>query len=143
MGFPPIDIELATRWGLTAKVVYGASRQFLTEGVHYTKGQPCHPKSYTEEGLVMLAERLGVPPAYKKNEGGAGEPVLLKVLRKCPNPLFVMCCHENRPVPIKVRHGKKIRPGRMLLCRLLQDRWECVDATHGVPLPPPASSQPL
>ncbi len=56
-------------------------------------------------------------------------PVLLRIIRMCPNPTFVVVkAPDGKVADVRVRHSRLLVPGKMLLCSPLPaGGWECAD----------------
>jgi hypothetical protein len=90
------------------------------------------------EGVENIRERLGLGEEAPKVEP-ATEPekeaafVNLRILRRCPNPTFVICqSPPPRPVavPVRVRRNKRLRPGMLIQCKGSGKDWKCVHAGY-------------
>lgn len=58
-----------------------------------------------------------------------GKPVMLRMVRICPNPIWVQVeTPERKTAHVRVRHSRLLTPGKKLACCLLPDgSWECAD----------------
>lgn len=166
------DSTLADALGLPADVVAKHRSRHLTEGVHYTRAAESGRIDYTDAGLSAIAQALcpaekkekgppapaptssntaATPPpaqAPKKKEMAAppqpGKPVLCRLLRQYPNPLFADVLADGKREMIRVRNNTLLDVRKRLLCRKWPDgRWECVQGAQAVklkPLPPTAEA---
>lgn len=87
-----------------------------------------------EHGRENVAKMLGLDapakPASAPPEADSKAFVPLKVLRRCPNPIWVLC--QSPPpsvaVQVRVRRNNRLRPGMLLQCQGSGKEWKCVHA---------------
>jgi hypothetical protein len=89
------------------------------------------------DGVENIRERLGLgeeapkPAPVQSIASPDVTFVPLRVLRRCPNPTFVIC--QSPPpkpvaVQVRVRRNKRLRPGMLIQCRGSGTDWKCVHA---------------
>lgn len=155
-----VDIELGRQWGVSALVVQTAAAEHLKEGLHVVweeTGNGQRRKTYTQAGLVLLWNLLGVPaeekapekapdlaperadaekgpvpnPAAEKPATATQRPVptMLPIVRICPNPIWVLVqTPDKKTAHVQVRHSRLLVPGKKLACAPLPNgTWECAD----------------
>lgn len=148
------DEQLAGQLGLPADVVKIHRNSKLTEGVHYTRSDGGRIE-YTPEGIAatkaaLEPEKKEGPPLEppcptEKKEGpppAPGKAMLVKLLRRYPNPIWIDIQIGNKRVQVKVRNNNLLSPDKRVLCRQWPDgRWECCQRGQAVPLEPLASNE--
>ncbi len=144
-----VDLEMARELGVSAVVVQTTAAEHLRDEEHITwsevqGGQ--RRKEYTEAGRALLRSLLVPAPAEKapaEQEAADGllhlpglgftlwikRPVMLRIVRMCPNPTFVVVkAPDGKVADVRVRHSRMLVPGKMLACSPLPaGGWECAD----------------
>lgn len=153
------DDRLADALGLPSDVVKIHRNSCLTEGVHFLRGEGGRV-DYTPEGEEAVRAALSAqkkeaappaplpPDAPEKKEGAAppaepGSPVLLKLLRRYPNPIWIDVQAGAERVLVRVKNNNLLAADKRVLCRQWpapDGRWECCQRGQAFPLKPLAGA---
>jgi hypothetical protein len=123
------DKDLARSLGVQASAVTLHRLTLEEQDYHAETG-------YTPSGIQRIKALLGLPagdsPEIEGQDKGqppaeTQTPELLKVIKRCPNPTFVVVrTPQGGAALINVRKTKTLNPGKFLQCVKREEKWICV-----------------